>query len=84
MKCLTNRLKIILNQVISQNQTTFIPQCFITDNIILGYECLHKIRGKKKGKKELVVLKLDISKVYDRIKWRFLDGVMFQMRFSIK
>ena len=51
-KCIVNRLKQILHDVISTNQSVFIPNKLITNNIIIGYECLHKIRlskGKKMG-----------------------------------
>ena len=53
-----------------------------TDNIIIGYECLHKIRhceGKKNG---LVALKLDNSKAYDRVEWLFLKQVMIKLGFA--
>ena len=39
--------------------------------MVVGYECLHKIRFTKGGKNGLVALKLDISNAYDRIEWCF-------------
>lgn len=66
-KTITNRLKTILHQIISPTQSAFIPNRLITDNIIIGYECLHKIRHNKGKKQCLVALKLDISKAYDRV-----------------
>lgn len=38
------------------------------DNIRIVYEILHFLRRKKKGKKEYMSIKLDMSKAYDRVK----------------
>lgn len=73
-KCIANRLKPILNQLISHNQSVFIPQRLITDNVIIGYKCLHKIRGKREGKKGLVAFKIDISKAYNN-RMMFLESL---------
>ena len=67
-KVITNRLKQVLHQIISSSQSAFIPNRIITDNIVIGYECLHKIRHSKGRKNGLVSLKLDISKPYDMVK----------------
>lgn len=64
-KTIANRLKLILNDVISPAQSVFVSNRLITDNIIIDYECLHKIRLGKRKKYGLVALKLDISKAYD-------------------
>ena len=51
VKPIANKLKTILHAVIDLSQNAFIPNRLITDNIIAGYECLHKIRHSKKKKK---------------------------------
>lgn len=66
-KTMANRLKTILHTVINSSQSAFIPNRLITDNIIVGYECLYKIRYRKGKKNGIVALKLDISKAYDRV-----------------
>lgn len=51
-KTMANRHKQCFSDIISPTQSTFVPNRLITDNIIIGYECLNKIRqssGKKKG-----------------------------------
>ena len=83
-KAIANRLKLILPQIISPTQSTFIPNRLITDNVIIGYECLHKIRHSKGRRNGLVALKLDISKAYDRVEWSFLDQIMEKFGFSNK
>ena len=60
-KTITNRLKDMLKHVISPSQSAFTPNRLITDNIIMGYECLHKIRHSEERKHGLVALKLDLS-----------------------
>ncbi|KAH9670994.1 hypothetical protein KPL70_017175 [Citrus sinensis] len=81
-KAIANRFKHVLQKIISPMQSAFIPNRLITDNIIVGYECLYKIRHCKGRKKRLVALKLDVSKAYDRLEWTFLEQAMKPLEFS--
>lgn len=54
----------------------------LTDNIIIGYDCLHKIRHSKGKRNGLVALKLDISKAYNRVEWLFLKQTMPKLGFA--
>ena len=80
-KVLANRLKQILPHIISPTQSAFVPGRLITDNFLVAYETLHTMNGHKKGKKGSLALKLDISKAYDRVEWKFLRGIMVKMGF---
>ena len=66
-KMLANRLKQILPQIIGLTQSAFVPGRFITDNVLVSYEALHTMHGRKKGKTGSLALKLDVSKAYDRM-----------------
>ena len=78
-KVLANRLKRILPLLISNAQSAFVPGRSICDNILAAFEVIHNMKRKTKGKKSSVALKLDISKDYDRISWRYLGPVMRRM-----
>jgi hypothetical protein len=70
-KVLANRLKKILPEIISPNQSAFIPGRLITDNILVAFEALHTMDRKMKGREGFMALKLDMSKAYDRKKTLF-------------
>ena len=83
-KAVANRLKKILNVIISPIQIAYVPNRFITNNIIIGYKYLNKIRLNRSKRQGLVALKLDISKAYDRVEWNFLKCIMQKMGFPVR
>ncbi|CAL1379935.1 unnamed protein product [Linum trigynum] len=74
-KAITNRLKPIMRKLVSPRQSSFIPGRQTTDNIIVLQEVLHILK-KKKGKKGGMVLKIDLEKAYDRLRWDFLRDTL--------
>ena len=75
-KVLANWLKRVLPQIISESQSAFQSDKAISGNILVAFETLHHMKMKKTGKIGHMVLKLDISKVYDRLEWIFLQRIM--------
>lgn len=49
-KVLANRLKNVLNIIISEMQSVFVLGKLITDNIMMSYEIMHYMKRKKRGK----------------------------------
>lgn len=66
-KMLANRLKNVLPEVISYNQSAFIPCRLVKNNIMLVYKSLHTMKSGQKGKEWIMALKFDMSKAYDRV-----------------
>ncbi|XP_060961067.1 uncharacterized protein LOC133031554 [Cannabis sativa] len=65
-KILANRLKHVLDSVISPFQSAFVSGRIIYDNIILANELVHNITNRKVGKRGWAALKLDMAKAFDR------------------
>ena len=66
-KVLANKIKCILPNVISDSQSTFMPDRSITDNTTVAFEMMHRMRNRRKGRTSHMAMKLDINKSYDRV-----------------
>lgn len=80
-KVIANRLKFVLNDIIDECQSAFIPGWSISDNMIIGHEILHFLNHNRKRKKGFAALKLDMSKAYDHVEWSYLGQVLYKLGF---
>lgn len=81
-KVMANRMKHMLDCVVSECQSAFIPGRAITDNIMVGYEMIHYLNRKRRGNSGCMALKIDMSKAYDRIEWDYLRELLSKMGFN--
>jgi hypothetical protein len=69
-KILSNRMLPFLSDLVSKNQSAFIPAKSISENVLLAQEL---VRGyhKEKGNPRCT-LKVDLMKAYDSVNWEFI------------
>ncbi|GJZ83065.1 protein LAZ1 [Tanacetum coccineum] len=73
-KILTNRIIRGIKEVVSDNQSAFVPGRRISDNILITQELIHNYhhnRGRPR-----CAFKVDIQKAYDTVNWRFLGFIL--------
>ena len=81
-KVIANRLKTILPNIISDNQSAFIPGRLITDNIMIAFELSHFFKRKRLGKYGVTGMKIDMAKAYDKVEWSYLEGMLKSLGFD--
>ena len=79
---LVHRLQRFMNKIINANQSAFVKQQLISDNILVAHKCMHYLKNKMVGASFKMALKLDMSKAYDRVEWSFLNFIMRKLGFD--
>eukprot|EP00253_Pinus_taeda_P010222 PITA_10222 len=76
---MAKRLKPLLEKLISPEQTGFVEGRQILDGLVVTQEVIHSMKTKKqKG----MMIKLDLSKAYDRVIWQYLEEILRSFGFS--
>ncbi|GJW80608.1 protein LAZ1 [Tanacetum coccineum] len=73
-KILSNRMKNCLNDLVSLNQSAFVPGRRISDNILSTQELMHNYHLDHGPPRR--AFKVDIQKAYDTVDWDFLRCVL--------
>uniref|UniRef100_M0ZKY9 RNA-directed DNA polymerase (Reverse transcriptase) n=1 Tax=Solanum tuberosum TaxID=4113 RepID=M0ZKY9_SOLTU len=79
-KVVQEKMVIILPEIISTNQTSFVRGRSITENVLLAREIIRDIH--RRDKLHNVVVKLGMAKAYDRVSWKYLLKVLRCFGFS--
>ncbi|KAL4298050.1 hypothetical protein GQ457_12G017320 [Hibiscus cannabinus] len=64
------------------NQSAFVPERFIRDNIFVAHELCHYLKSTKNCPNKGDAIKLDMEKAYNRVEWNFLVAVILKMEFA--
>ncbi|WOL02052.1 hypothetical protein Cni_G10771 [Canna indica] len=79
-KILANRIRSVLDKVISKEQVAFVPKRYIQKNILVVTEMVNSFY-KSKASNPNIILKLDLEKAYDRTELEAIYKVMNLMDF---
>ena len=78
--CLANRLKTVLSDLISKDQTGFMAGRYIGENIRIIYDLLYFTEEENKPG---LLLLIDFEKAFDSVSWTFINNVLDFFNFGV-
>jgi hypothetical protein len=80
-KILASRLKAVMQDIISINQSAFIADRNIIDGFMIANELVSDLKNRKAAG---LIFKIDFYKAFDSVSWDYLDYIMGYMGFGRK
>jgi hypothetical protein len=77
----TNRLNRVADTVLSPSKTTFMFDRNIIEGVVILHKTIHELHTRKR---DGVIFKIDFEKVYEKVKWSFLQQPLRMKGFSAK
>lgn len=74
-KALAQRIKPLMNILVGEEQSGFVPNRQIINNVVIVQELIH-FMNTKLGRKGCCVIKVDLEKAYDRLNWNFIKDTL--------
>ena len=78
--CLANRLKTVLSDLISKDQTGFMAGRYIGENIRIIYDLLYFTEEENKPG---LLLLIDFEKAFESVSWTFINNVLDFFNFGV-
>lgn len=74
-KVIANRLKLLMDELVSPNQASFVPGRQSLDNYVICQELVHSLKYTK-ARSGGMILKVDLEKAYDMMEWTFVEDML--------